>query len=126
MARVTPLTDTEIKQAKRKEKSYLLSDGGGLQLRVNVTGSKSWLFRYLKPFTKKYQTISLGQYPSVTLAQARKKREAAKELLAQDIDPKESRDDIIKARTDDLKNTFGELAKKWLVLKKQQVKPETA
>lgn len=59
MDRVTPLTDTEIKQAKSKDKSYLLPDGGGLQLRVNIAGSKSWLLIYLKPFTKKYQRLAL-------------------------------------------------------------------
>lgn len=50
---------------------------------------------------------------------------AAKELLVQDIDPKVSRDDIIKSRKDELKHTFGELAKIWLILKKEQVIPET-
>jgi hypothetical protein len=49
---VTPLTNTQVKQAKDKGKQYKLSDGGGLQLRVKPTGAKSWLFDYFKPITK--------------------------------------------------------------------------
>lgn len=48
MARTTkPLTDTEIKKAKPKDKIYTLSDGHGLQLRIKPNGSKMWLFDYL-------------------------------------------------------------------------------
>ena len=47
MAIVTkPLTNTQIKQAKPKEKLYTLSDGGGLQLRIKPNGSKLGLFDY--------------------------------------------------------------------------------
>jgi len=44
MARsVVPLTNTQVKQAKAKDKLYKLADGAGLQLRVKPTGAKSWL-----------------------------------------------------------------------------------
>jgi hypothetical protein len=47
MAKTTkPLTNTEVKQAKPKDKDYTLLDGDGLQLRVKTTGTKSWLFNY--------------------------------------------------------------------------------
>jgi len=83
MARnVTPLTNTEVKQAKSKNKLYKLSDGGGLQLRVKPTGAKSWLFDYFKLLTKKRSSIGFGTSPEVSLAEARKKRVAARELLA--------------------------------------------
>ena len=53
MARITkPLTNTEVKQAKSKDKVYTLSDGGGLQLRVKPNGSKLWLLDYLRPYTR--------------------------------------------------------------------------
>ncbi len=48
-----PLTDTEIRKAKPKEKEYPLSDGNGLILRVKPNGSKIWLFNYYHPVTKK-------------------------------------------------------------------------
>ncbi len=82
------LTNTEVKQAKAKDKEYNLADGGGLALRVRKTGGKAWIFNYTKPFTKKRTNIGFGNYPAVSLADARKKRAEAKELLAKDIDPK--------------------------------------
>lgn len=50
---VKPLSNSEINNAKPKEKDYSLSDGSGLFLLVRVTGSKIWRFQYYKPFTKK-------------------------------------------------------------------------
>ena len=107
MARiVTPLTNTQVKQAKSKEKLYKLSDGGGLQLRIKTTGAKSWLFDYFKPITKKRSSMGFGTYPEVSLAQARKKRDEAKALLAQDIDPKEQKDDLLREKQLAASNTF--------------------
>ena len=94
MARTTkPLTNTEVKQAKPKEDVYKLSDGGGLQLRIRPNGTKSWLFNYTKPYSKKRTDMSFGSYPSLSLADARIEREESKELLAKGIDPKEYRDE---------------------------------
>jgi len=92
------------------DKTYLLSDGGGLQLCINTSGSKSWLFRYVHPLTKKTQNISMGQYPAQTLSQARKQREQAKELLDQNVDPKEKRDQLLQDKQDAIQNTFGVVA----------------
>lgn len=79
MARITkPLTNTEVKQAKPKEKVYTLSDGGGLQIRVKSNGSKLWLFDYFKPYTKKRTSLSFGVYPALSIADARTKREDAR------------------------------------------------
>nr|WP_276201970.1 integrase arm-type DNA-binding domain-containing protein [Salinivibrio socompensis] len=50
---IAKLTDKKIKAATPEEKEYLLYDGDGLRLRVKPTGSKLWLFNYLRPFTKK-------------------------------------------------------------------------
>ena len=122
MARTTkPLTNTEVKQAKPKNKVYTLSDGGGLQLRIKPNGSKLWLLDYLKPYSKKRTCLSFGSYPDTTLADARKKRITAKELLAKDIDPKEHRDE--KSRLDEVvhSNTLEHIATKWLEVKKSKV-----
>jgi len=56
-------------------------------------GSKQWLLNYIKPISKKRTSLTFGKYPEVSLAEARKKRVAARELLAKDIDPKEFNDD---------------------------------
>lgn len=50
--RTTSLTNTQIKQAKAKEKEYAISDGDGLSLRIRPSGSKTWIFNYYTPYTK--------------------------------------------------------------------------
>ena len=83
MGRTTkPLSDTEIKQAKPKAKEYNLADGNGLYLRVKPNGTKLWLFNYSRPYTRKRANLSFGQYPALTLANARQKRQGTLELLA--------------------------------------------
>ena len=122
MARTTkPLTNTEVKQAKPKDKVYTLSDGGGLQLRVKPNGSKLWLLDYLRPYTKKRTSLSLGSYPAVTLALARTKRDAAKDLLVNDIDPQEHRDETARKNEIANSNTLEYIAAQWLIIKRSTV-----
>jgi len=86
MARkITPLTATQIKQAKPKEKDYKLSDGGGLYLLVTKKGGKHWKLKY--KFDGKEKKLSLGAYPDITLSKARELREENKQLIANGIDP---------------------------------------
>ncbi len=122
MARITkPLTNTEVKQAKPKQKVYTLSDGGGLQLRVKPNGSKLWLFDYVRPFTKKRTSLSFGVYPTLSLAEARKKRDEAKSLLADNIDPKEHRDEQTRLNESAHQNTLEYIAEQWLETKKNSI-----
>jgi hypothetical protein len=75
MARITkPLTNTEVKSSKPKDKEYNLSDGEGLSLRVKPNDSKLWIFNYYRPFTKKRANIGFGQYPALSIVEARKLR----------------------------------------------------
>jgi hypothetical protein len=67
------LNDMQIRRAKSGTKSYTFGDGLGLSLLVEPNGSKSWRFRYR--FGGKPKMISFGVYPTVTLAEARKKRD---------------------------------------------------
>jgi integrase len=126
MAKTRPLTNTEVKQAKPKEKVYKLGDGNGLQLRVKPTGGKSWLLDYVKPFTSKRTSIGLGSYPAVSLADARKQRDKAKELLAKNIDPKEHKDELARQQQEKLSNTFEQVAANWYQVKKTEVSPDHA
>lgn len=127
MARMTkPLTNTEVRQAKPKAKVYTLSDGGGLQLRIKPNGSKLWLLDYLRPHTKKRTSLSFGAYPEVSLADARKKRTEARELLAQDIDPQEHRDDKSRAHELANSNTLEHVAADWLEVKKGNITADHA
>jgi integrase len=124
--KVAPLTNTAVKQTKPKEKEYTLSDGDGLELRVRPTGSKRWVIKYYQPFTKKRTNLGLGTYPEISLAQARAKRKEIRELLAQDIDPKEHKDDKKRQQQEKLLNTFEQVAANWFEIKKTEIKPDTA
>lgn len=123
---VTPLTNTQVKQAKPKDKLYKLSDGEGLQLRVMPNGSKQWLLDYQRPITKKRTSLSLGAFPDVSLADARKRRLSARELLANDIDPKEHRDDQHREKALAADHTFLKVATTWFELKKNKIAETTA
>ena len=84
-----PLTNTRIKNAKPSSRPYKIFDERGLFLLVNPSGSKLWRFRY--SFAKREKLISFGAYPDVTLANAREKRRAARELLENGTDPSAAR-----------------------------------
>ena len=77
---VKPLTDTQIRNAKTKEKTYTMSDGRGMHLEINRNGGKWWRFRF-KLDGKSYLK-SLGVYPEVSLAGARTKREEYKSIIS--------------------------------------------
>lgn len=83
------LTDQQVKQAKPKDKDYKLSDSGGLFLLVTKKGSKYWRLKYR--FLGKEKLLAFGVYPHVTLKQARKARDYAKEQLEQGIDPSQAK-----------------------------------
>lgn len=122
MPRITkPLTDTEIKHAKPKAKIYSLTDGGGLQLRVKPNGAKLWMFDYYTPHVKKRTSLSFSSYPEVSLAQARKRRDEARALLAQNIDPKEHRDEQNRLTAEAHSNTLETIAHKWLDVKRSKI-----
>jgi integrase len=127
MAKITkPLTNTEVKQAKPKDKDYTLLDGEGLQLRVKTSGTKSWLFNYYHPITKKRKNLSLGQYPALTLAEARKQRASSKELLTNNIDPKEYRDDQLSDEKLKMGFTLKSIALDWFEVKKTKIAETTS
>lgn len=84
-----PLTDIEVRTAKPGPKPYKLSDGGWLFLLVNPTGSKLWRIAYR--IDGKEKLLSLGAYPAVSLKEARAKRDEAKALISQGMDPSHQR-----------------------------------
>lgn len=76
-----PLTDTELRRLKPREKTYKKGDGGGLFVQVTPSGSKLWRLKYRFEGREKLQAF--GAYPDVSLAQARERRRGVKALLAQ-------------------------------------------
>lgn len=105
------LTDTEIKKAKPADKPRRLYDGGGLYLEVAVHGGKLWRLKYR--FAGKEKRLALGIYPDVPLAEARKRREVARVLLAQEVDPGEHRKAQKASQTEGAANSFEVIAREW-------------
>ncbi len=106
-----PLTDKKVGAAKPAVRDYKLSDGGGMYLLVTSTGGKHWRMDYR--FREKRKTLALGSYPEVSLAMARQRREAARKLLATNVDPGESKKLEKRELAERRANTFERLACAW-------------
>lgn len=107
------LTNAKIRSLplpKKGRKKY--ADGGGLSLLVSPAGSKVWYLR--KRVDGKEQMISLGPYPAVSLADARRAAEEVSARLVMGLPPKEEPKPV---------TTFGELVKEWLVLQASRQSP---
>ena len=106
------LTDTQIRKAlKPKDKPYKKADDKGLYLLVNPDKSKWWRFKYR--FEGKEKSLSLGVYPDVGLKQARDRRDEARRLLADGIDPSARRHATKAAKSENGVNTFQAIATQW-------------
>ena len=128
----TTLTDTAIKTAKPKKRddgkleNNKLPDGRGLYSLVTPSGSKIWRFYYPQLLTKKRTEIKLGEYPEITLSQARAIREEYRALLAQGIDPQKHAKEQRRERERNI--TVKELAILWHTKRtaRKAIKEETA
>ena len=98
------LTEALICMAEPREKPYKLSDGKGLCLLVNPTGSLWWRFRYR--FDGKEKMLALGVYPKVSLKEARKKRDEARDKVKSGVDPSEERREVKRNAIKQNKITF--------------------
>jgi integrase len=106
-----PLTDTEIKKAKPGIKPAKMSDEKGLYLLVNPTGSKLWRWKYR--VDGKEKLMALGNYPDVSLAQARDKRDQARKQLAMAVDPMAQKKADNIARKLSQEHSFAAVARDW-------------
>lgn len=110
--RITPLSgNIQVKNTKPAPKETKLFDGGGLFLLVSPAGGKLWRFKYR--FAGKENTLSFGSYPTVTLQEARQRREDAKKLLSNGIDPQEVKKALKVATVAETANTFEAVAREW-------------
>lgn len=104
------LTDAKIRAAKPEVKSYKLTDSAGLHLLIHPNGSRYWRLRYRHQGKEK--TLALGIYPTVSLSDARNKRDNARKLIAEGIDPTEKkRAEKIAASTE---LSFETVTRQWL------------
>ncbi len=105
------LTELQIKNVRPAGKQQKLTDGGGLFLLIHPDGGKYWRLAYR--FAGKQNTLSLGVYPSVGLAEARERREQARKVLTNGADPsdiKKAQKAAVVALTE---NNFENVAREW-------------
>ncbi len=109
----TPLTDTKIKSLKAKSERYRVSDTGGLTLEIMPSGSKAWRYRYQLHGVRQ-PTLTIGSYPEISLAEARKRRDEWGILVARGESPKRA----VQAAKSAKLNTVAAFGAEWL---KEQV-----
>jgi integrase len=112
------ITAKQVDNAKPQGKPYKLADGAGLCLLVSPSGAKLWRWRY--HFEGKEKMMSLGQYPIVSLAEARERHFAARKILAAGTNPMAERKAVAEAkrreaeaRQREMENSFEKVARKW-------------
>lgn len=107
-----PLSDLQIRTAKPAPKPVKLTDGHGLYIEIKPTGSKLWRYRF--KLSGKETTLALGQYPEVSLADAREAHREARALVRQGINPSHRRKAEKLARTVAAAATFETIAREWV------------
>ncbi len=111
------LTDTAVRTRKPGPKAIKMSDGGGLYLLLNPKGMRWWRWDYRRPVTGKRNTLSLGTYPEISLAEARSRRDDVRRQLALGIDPGEHRHTTKAASLESASNSFEAVAREWLAIR---------
>lgn len=107
-----PLRDLEIRALKPEARVYKRTDERRLYLEVHPNGSKLWRFKFTH--LGKDKRIALGRYPEVGLADARRKRDEAREKLRDGVDPGAERKRAKLVAIFNAANTFGDIAKEYI------------
>lgn len=108
---IEKLSDIAVKNAAAREKPYKLADGAGLYVEVMPNGSKYWRLKYR--FGGKEKRLALGVYPAVSLKAARKAARSARDILADGVDPGETKRKDKLARSVGAANSFRAVAEEW-------------
>ncbi len=108
--RIIPLSEVTVRTSKPQAKEYKIFDGGGLFLLVTPTGGKLWRLKYR--FEGKEKMIAMGSYPEISLMEARRRRDEARKLLANGVNPGAVRKAQKQADTEE-KETFEVIAREW-------------
>lgn len=122
-----PLTVLDIKQAKPADKSYRLYDEKGMYLEVAPSGGK--LFRLKYRVDGKEKRLALGGYPDTSLAEAREKRDEARKLIAQGVDPSAERQEAKRQRVEAQQaaaDTFEAITRAWMLSEHEKLAEVTA
>ena len=115
-----PLNDAKIRNLKTKAKSYKMGDFDGLFLLVKATGSKSWRFKYR--IEGKEKLLVIGDYPAISLLQARQARDAARAEIASGGDPNETKQEEKRIRRESQGHTFEKVGAAFLEKQRKEGK----
>lgn len=115
------LTVTEIKNAKPREKEFLISDGDGLYLIVRPSGTKNFSFKYSHPDSAKRMTISVGEFPVLSLAEAREITFNYRNMVTKGIDPIAEREKARQQKLVSKSAVLEKVALEWLQIKKSRI-----
>ncbi|MFP5479548.1 MAG: tyrosine-type recombinase/integrase [Alphaproteobacteria bacterium] len=107
-----PLSDTAVRNLKPREKPYKVADFDGLFVLVKPSGSRLWQFKYR--IGGKEKLLSIGPYPETSLAQARAKRDAARSMVANGVDPSEAKQEQKRRSQVQDRVTFAAQAREYL------------
>ena len=120
-------TDRSISSYKAEDKEYLVTLKGHpkLYLMVRPNHTKSWLYRYKSPSTGKSQRISLGTYPSISLARAYELWQEYADLLSKGIDPQDNRESVKQALLENNDTSFARFADEYFATIQSTLKPNT-
>lgn len=113
-----PLSDAKIRSFKPTEKVQKVSDEKGLQLWISPAGNRVWNLAYR--FDGKQKKLYIGPYPEIGLSEARRRRDEARALLVDGVDPAEHKKRSSAAVAESRANTFSIIAEELLVRKRQQ------
>lgn len=109
------LSDTKLRGVKPGDAEYKMNDGRGLVLVVRPTGARLWRLRFR--FAGKERMLALGEYPDVGLKVARERAAAARDLVAQGIDPVQDKREQVAKRVNAARQTFETVANEWIAKK---------
>lgn len=119
------LSAIQVRNAKVKDKPYKLSDGNGLYFHVAKSGKKTWRYRYKIAGTE--STYVIGSYPKMSLEDARKARQEARDLVKACKNPsiqrrkeKQAKLEGERAEIEKAKNSFESLTREWVELQRER------
>lgn len=117
------LTDTKLRALRPRATVYRVADGQGLCVEVRPTGARLWRYRYR--YAGKASMIALGEYPAVTLTDARQRHGEARKVLAAGADPAMHARAKRAAQMQRAANTFAAVAHEWMVPRARKLTPGT-
>lgn len=107
------LSDIAVRNAKHEDKPRKLADEKGLFLLIHPNGSKYWRMKYR--IVGKEKLLALGVYPEVTLATARQRRDDARKMISNGVDPSLVKQQVKRSKSEAAANSFEVVSREWII-----------